>query len=152
MRETELIADLMKRTFAGGAWYGPSLMEALEGVTAEQAAARRIENAHTIWEIVVHLTGWKRVVRCRLAGESILPTAEEDWPRVESTTREAWLATLEALKQAHAELERAVFAAADARLPERVEAKDYDVRTMLYGLGQHDVYHAGQVSLLKKFA
>src|SRR5262249_38103582 len=80
MTEVERILDQLRRSHQGEAWHGPSLRELLEGVTAAQAA-RKTSEAHSIWEIVFHITAWERVGVARLKGELIedLP-AEEDWP------------------------------------------------------------------------
>jgi len=151
MNECGRIADQLQRAFAGDAWHGPSLRELLEGVSAEQAARRPLPQAHTIWEIVLHISTWEAVVRRRLAGELIreLPD-EEDWRRPADTSAAAWKKTLEELEQSHQQLQQAVAHASDAQLPETVPGKDHSVYFMLHGIVQHDLYHAGQIALLKK--
>ena len=66
MRETERIADQLKRAHEGGAWHGPAIDELLRGVTAGQAAARPFEGAHSIWELVAHAEAWERAILRRL--------------------------------------------------------------------------------------
>ena len=56
--DMEIIADQISRAFRGESWHGPSVREVLAGVSAEDAAAHPIAGAHSIWEIVLHLTGW----------------------------------------------------------------------------------------------
>ena len=63
------IVDELKRIHEGDAWHGPALRELLFGVRAEQAAARALPNAHSIWELVLHIIGWENVFRLRLEGE-----------------------------------------------------------------------------------
>ena len=68
MREVERIADQLKRAHEGGAWHGPAIDELLKGVTAEQAAARPFEDAHSIWELVAHVEAWEHAILRRLVG------------------------------------------------------------------------------------
>ena len=150
MNEAQRTADQMRRAMAGEAWHGPALLELLEGVEAEQAARHPIANAHSIWEIVLHVAAWKSAVLRRLRGEVIELTGEQDWPPVKDTSERAWIATLEQLKRAHNELERTAAGLEDSRLRSSVPGKDYDVYFMLHGVVQHDLYHAGQIALLKK--
>ena len=153
MREIERITDQLKRAFLGDAWHGPALMELLEGVTPEQAAARPLPKAHNIWEIVLHIAAWKEAVRRRLRGDAVELSPDQDWPRLLDTSEKAWISALEALKRAHNQLERTVADLQDSELPGRVPGKPqehYTVYYMLHGVIQHDLYHAGQIALLKK--
>ena len=150
MNEVERIVDQMNRAFRGEAWHGPSLMESLDGVTVATAAARNIASAHTIWELVLHVSVWKRIVEGRLEGEAIEPTPAEDWPAAPEPTMENWVATLEQLRHAHESLVRTMAALSDQQLDAIVPGKEYNVYVMALGTAQHDCYHAGQISLLKK--
>ena len=69
MTEIERILDQLKRAYEGDAWHGPSVREALAGVTAQQAHARPLTNAHSIWELVHHIAVWENVGRRRLEGD-----------------------------------------------------------------------------------
>src|SRR6266496_1112352 len=80
MNESERLADQLTRALNGGAWYGPSWREALEGITREAALYRPIPEAHTIAEILLHATTWHDVVRRRLEGESPEVSDTQDWP------------------------------------------------------------------------
>ena len=98
MREHERIADQLRRSVEGDAWYGPSLREALDGVTAERAAARPIAGGHTIWELALHISAWADVVRRRLEGEKIAEPDEGDFPAVKDTSEQAWQQTVAGLE------------------------------------------------------
>jgi uncharacterized damage-inducible protein DinB len=151
MKEVERIVDQLQRAFAGEAWHGPSLQEVLEGVSTEQAVRRPLPLAHTIWEIVLHIAGWKSVVHRRLSGEVIGDVADDqDWPPVGERSEAAWRKTVEELERCHQQLRQAVAQLTDERLGETVPAKGYSVYAMLHGILQHDLYHAGQIALLKK--
>ena len=150
MDEIKRIDDQLRRAFEGHAWHGPALRELLADVTAEQATARPIPGAHSIWEIALHIAAWHEGVRRRVEGERVELSAEEDWPPVASTSEAAWQDALAMLERTHTELRRTVSRLADARLQEMVVGKDHSVYVMLHGLIQHDLYHAGQIALLKK--
>jgi uncharacterized damage-inducible protein DinB len=150
--ETARLADQLERSFRGGAWHGPAVAEALDGVGAAAAARRPLVGAHTIAEIVGHLTYWLRAAVVRLRGEreeEVLGRA--DWPPA-ATAEDAWRAARAALEAAHRELHAAVVALEDSRLDDPVPGSDPTVRGMLLGLLQHNAYHAGQIALLAKAA
>ena len=151
--ETLRIADQLRRAFEGEAWHGPALLEILRGVTAAGAAARPVPGSHRIWEIVRHIAVWDDVARRRMDGAVVQPTPEEDWPAVTDTGDNAWQKTLDHLEQTHDALVRAVTALPDSRLLAKVPGKEPDFYTlyyMLHGIVQHELYHAGQIALLKK--
>lgn len=150
-REVERIADELRRAFTGNAWHGPALAEILSDISSEKAAKKPLRAAHSIWEIVNHLAAWESAVRRRLEGEVIdeLPPAQ-DWPPVIETSEAAWRRTLESLKQGNQRLCKAIAQLSDARLNDTVHPKKYSLYVMLHGVVQHDLYHAGQIAILKK--
>jgi uncharacterized damage-inducible protein DinB len=151
MSEVQRIEDQLRRAFEGNAWHGPSVRELLVDVAAKRAAARPITGAHSIWEIALHVATWDEVVRRRLAGEAIgdLPV-DLDWPMVRDTSEDAWRKTVHDLEQSHRALCQAIARLDDARLAENVPGKGHSVYIELHGIIQHDLYHAGQIALLKK--
>lgn len=153
MTDSERITDQLRRAVEGGAWHGPSVRELLAGVDAAAAAARPLSHAHSLWEILLHMTVWLEVVRRRLIeGRAIQPPPEEDWPAPGEPTEEAWQALVERHERAYRDLAGFVSRLDDEDLEERVAGKDYDASIMLYGIVQHELYHAGQIALLKKAA
>lgn len=150
--EVNRIEDQLKRAFEGGAWHGPALLEVLEGVTAARAAAKPVPQAHSIWEIVLHIAAWENAVRRRLTGEPVELSDEEDWPPVGDRGEAAWSAALEQLRTGHQALQRTVAKLSDARLKEDVPGMDYSNYHLVHGVIQHDLYHAGQIAVLKKGA
>ncbi|MGA9641833.1 MAG: DinB family protein [Terriglobales bacterium] len=154
MAETGRIADQLRRAFYGGAWHGDSLFEILTGVTAAQAAARPIKNAHSIWELVLHIAAWDGAVQRRMTGVAVQVSDAENFPPVTDTSEAAWGKTLEEVRRVHDELTAAVTHFPEASLLKPVPGKKgahYTFGYMLDGLAQHELYHAGQISLLKKF-
>ena len=156
MAELERIIDQMQRAFDGDAWHGPSVIAALSGVTTPQATAHPIPQAHSIWQIVLHLISWKNEVRRRIEGAEPAEPIEGDWPEAGRRDPAAWSATLATLRVAHEALIAAARTLSDERLGEMVGTKrDPALGTgtyyvLLHGSAQHDIYHAGQISLLKK--
>ena len=91
MSRSTQIAKHIERTMTGPMWHGPALLQVLDGVGHDDAAARPIPAAHSIWEIVLHVAALAEIARARLKGERICdPPAEEDWPPVGSPTLDAW--------------------------------------------------------------
>jgi uncharacterized damage-inducible protein DinB len=148
--ELEFIADQLKVAFDGEAWHGPALMEILDGVDAAAAAAHTIPAAHSIWELVLHLATWERVIARRIQGQELMPSDDENFPQVRQPTASAWHEAVQTLQKTHAEVIRLVSARKEPRLNDRVPGKDYDLRFMLTGVVQHAAYHGGQIALLKK--
>jgi uncharacterized damage-inducible protein DinB len=153
MSETTRIADQLRRAFYGGAWHGDSLFEILNGVTAAQAAARPAANAHTIWELVLHIAAWDDAVRRRMTGIAVKLPAKKNFPPVTDTSEAAWENTLQQIRRVHDELIDAVekfpVKSLDKQVPGKTGAH-YNFYYMLHGVAQHELYHAGQIALLKK--
>jgi uncharacterized damage-inducible protein DinB len=151
MSEIQHINEQLRQAFEGNAWHGPAVRELLADVTAARAVARPLPSAHSIWEIVLHMATWERVVRRRLQGETIgdLPP-EQDWPAIQDASEAAWRKTVQDLEQANHALREEIARVDEKGLAETVPGKDHSVYTMLHGIIQHDLYHAGQVALLKK--
>ena len=150
--EKSRIADQLQRAFEGDAWHGPAVLEVLEGVSARAAASKPLKGAHSIWEIVLHIAAWDGAIRQRMGGQALQLSPEQDFPPVKDASDSAWRSAVQALKQCHAELIAAVLAMPDHRLTSQVPGKDYDFYHMLHGAVQHELYHAGQIALLKKVA
>ena len=136
----------------GDAWHGPALDELLDGVSAETAAARPIASAHTIWEVVLHLTAWTDVFRRRLEGAAIEEPEAGDFPAAPPPTAGAWGETRRALLEAHDALTARVARLSDADLAVRIPGRDYDARFQVRAAIRHTVYHSGQIGLLRKSA
>jgi uncharacterized damage-inducible protein DinB len=153
MSEAAHIADQLRRAFSGDAWHGDSVFEILEGVNAAQAAAHPIKNAHSIWELVLHIAAWDGAVLQRLGGAAVELSDAENFPAVTDASEPAWRKALAEVRRVHEALVAAVAAIPDSRLDEIVPGKKpahYTFYYMLHGVVQHELYHAGQIALLKK--
>lgn len=149
--EAERIVDQMERAFEGDAWHGSSMSEILATLTAKQAAAHPLPGAHSIWEIVLHTSVWQRTVRERLQGEPIaaLPD-DEDWPEVDDSSDPAWAEAVRELRSEYELLREEASKWEDGNLGETTEGQRYSVYETLHGVIQHNLYHAGQIAILKK--
>ena len=157
MSEISRIIDELEREYGGDPWHGSPLVAILDGVSASQASAKPVANAHSIWELVLHVTAWKNEVRLRLSGAPAGEPKEGDWPEVGEPSDERWQAALERLRRAHRDLLSDIQTLPEAKLfaPTK-DARDRETGAgvthyvLLHGAVQHDVYHAGQIALLKK--
>jgi uncharacterized damage-inducible protein DinB len=150
MTEIDRIVDQMDRAFGGDAWHGPSLESLLDGVTAEQAFQHPVTGAHSIWELVNHIASWNSIVQHRASGEQVDVSDEQDWPPVREMSEAAWKRSLEHLRECRARLRAVVQKLPEHKLTETVPGKDHSQYVMLHGAVQHDLYHAGQIAVLKK--
>jgi uncharacterized damage-inducible protein DinB len=153
MSETARLADQIRRAFEGEAWHGDSIFELLKGVNAETAAAHPIKDAHSIWELALHIAAWDGAVRKRAGGVAVELPDEENFPPVQDKSEGAWRKAIEHLNRTHDELVKAVAAFPDSRLDDRVPGKTESYHNFFYmfsGIVQHELYHAGQIALLKK--
>ena len=152
MTEIERILDQLKRAYEGEAWHGPSVREALADVTAAHAHARPLANAHSIWELVHHLAVWENVGRRRLTGDraAIDISSPEDWPPADERSEAAWEQAKAALDRGHQALVKAIASVPESRLDEPIFDGMSTVYVTLHGVVQHDLYHAGQIAMLKK--
>jgi uncharacterized damage-inducible protein DinB len=150
LRETRRIEDQLNRSFRGEAWHGPCLQELLRDVSFESAADRPLAGVHSIWEIVLHITAWMDGARRRMEGEALELTPEQDWPAISDPSEAAWRITLGNLESAHQKLRGAITALDPERLDDRVAGRPYSIYFLLHGVIQHNLYHAGQIAILKK--
>jgi uncharacterized damage-inducible protein DinB len=154
--EAVRFADQLERSFRGGAWQGPSVTEALAGVTAAAAARRPVAAAHSIRELVFHIDFWLDAARRRIEGEATdTAVPESDWPTGidgKSASGPAWKAALAHLEESHRRLHATVLALDEAQFDRPVAGSDPTLRGLLIGLLQHNAYHTGQIVVLAKAA
>lgn len=144
------IADQLRRAFYGSAWHGPAVLELLADVDAAAAASTPVEDVHSIWELLLHVEAWDLAAMVRLGGEKCQPSGTENFPPVNKATEVAWRRALSSAKRTHDRLVKTVEALPESRLRDRVPGKRYDFYHMLHGIAQHELYHAGQMAILKK--
>lgn len=151
--EIQRIGHLLKVSYAGETWHGPSLKAQLKDVNADLAARKMSTNIHSIWELVLHIIAWRRFCIEKLRGNDSyeLPIGGKiDWPEVTEVSKEAWETALENLENNQQELLSLLKAKTDDILEKEVAGKSYTFYYLIHGIIQHDIYHGGQIALLKK--
>jgi uncharacterized damage-inducible protein DinB len=151
------LSNHIKRAVAGPMWHGPSLDELLATVSSDQAAARPIPGAHSIWEIVLHVTAWAEIALARLHGQRTGdPAPDEDWPPVPGSdpgtdpAAASWHAALERLRESHRALATDTRRLEPSAFDDKVAGADYSVSNLLHGVIEHGTYHGGQIAVLKR--
>lgn len=154
MNEVERISNQYQLAFNGEAWHGPSVLSTLEGVTAAQASAHPIPGAHSIWELTLHIAAWENAIARRLRGDRAQLSDSEDWSTINDTSEEAWKSTVQQLIDNHQalldEISRVDQAKLDRSIIEDPQTPFSSIYVTLHGGVQHDLYHAGQIAILKK--
>ena len=153
MNEVALLLRLLDESYERKAWQGPNLKGALRGITAGQAAWRPSPGRHNVWELVLHAAYWKYAVWRMLTGEKrgAFPEKGSNWfERPVSPTEKAWRADLALLDAQHRRLREAVAGLSDAALHRKVRGSKHATDTLVYGVASHDVYHTGQIQMLKR--
>lgn len=144
----DLVLALFDEAYENRTWHGPNLKQSLRGVTAKQAAWRPARGRHNIWEIALHAAYWKYVVRRKIAGGkrgSFVLKGSNFFvrPQPGANTEAAWIADKRLLEREHGELRLAI---EKLRRTPRWE----ELLPRLWGIAFHDIYHAGQIRLLRR--
>jgi uncharacterized damage-inducible protein DinB len=148
VKAQELLLKLLDEAYKKKTWHGPNLRQAIRGVSAKQAAWRPGAGRHNIWEETLHAAYWKYAVRRRIEGGkrgSFVLKGSNFFPRPEKgkANEAAWRADKELLEREH----RALRAAIETVLETPRGTK---FLPQIYGVALHDVYHAGQIRLLRR--
>jgi hypothetical protein len=155
LQDSRLLLASIDEAYDRRSWHGTNLRGSLRGVTAEQAAWRPADDRHNIWELVVHAAFWKYDIRRRLSGEKGRSFALEGsnfWARPLDGTAAEWKADLLLLQREHDALRRAVDAFPPARWSRKAPGKPFAFEGLVRGVAAHDLYHAGQIQLLKRLS
>ncbi len=151
------LTDQARRILDGDPWYGDPILRVLANVSHEQAAKRVIPQAHTIWEVVLHLTSWTKEVHRRLKEGDWREPVDGDWPTAPDPTAGNWRSAVGRLEEAHRALVTTLESFPEGRLDERLGTErnpalgtGQTYGEMLHGLLQHDAYHLGNIGVLKK--
>src|SRR5580765_784284 len=146
------LSNHIKRAVTGPMWHGAAFDELLAHVSPEQAAARPITGAHSIWEIVLHVTAWAEIALARLHGQRTGdPAPDEDWPPVRGSDAAAnWQGARERLRESYRALATDTRRLEPPAFDEKVAGADYSVSNLLHGVIEHGTYHGGQIALLKR--
>jgi hypothetical protein len=151
--EIEMLLNLLDESYNRAAWHGPNLRGSIRGVKAHEASLAPKSGRHNIWEIVVHCAYWKYAVRRRLSGEkrgSFSIPGSNWFARPITQTEKAWREDVAILDAEHRLLREAVASFPPEALDRRAHGSKSIARRLIAGIALHDVYHAGQIQLIKK--
>ena len=148
----ELLLLAIDQAFDQKSWHGTNLMGSIRGLTAREALWRPAPRRHDVWEVVIHAAYWKYVVRRRLLGEKrgSFPREGSNWITPSETSEAAWKRDVRLLADVHASMRAAVAALGPRDLREKSGRGSTTVLDLVIGIAAHDLYHAGQIQLLKR--
>jgi uncharacterized damage-inducible protein DinB len=150
MTDLDRIKDQFHRVFAGPSWHGASVIEVIDGLTLAEAQSRPIPGAHSIGELLRHLIAWRTLVVHRLRGDDAYKvTAALDWTPGPASELE-WMEALEQLRASQREILLLLGRFNPRLLDDPAPGSEVTWHTLFHGLLQHDLYHLGQIGLLKK--
>ncbi len=150
-RQADRLAEQLRLALEGSAWHGPSLLELLAGVSAAQAASHPIPDAHSIWELLLHIRSDYDLAFRLLSGDTQPLAAAEAWPRCPQSSDSNWQQAIEDFARSNERLQQAMRDFSDERLDDPLVEGDSDTAYVLFsGITQHNLYHAGQIALLKQ--
>ncbi len=150
MTEVERIEDQLRRAVDGDAWHGPSVRELLANVTVQQATTKPVHDAHSIWELLFHMSAWEGVALRRINGDSAPLPDDQNWPLGNSLNVAEWNVAWTNFENQNRQLRKAIVQLGDHRLEDQAPGADGSFYHLLHGVVQHDLYHAGQIALLKR--
>ena len=148
----DLLLRMMDDAYDHKAWHGPNLRGAVRGLTANQAFWKPAAERHSIWELVLHCAYWKYAIRRRLTGEKrgSFTRKGSNWLPMPEPTEEAWREDVKLLEAEHRALRETIASMSDRDLQRRRVHPKWDIEQLIYGIISHDIYHTGQIQLLKR--
>jgi uncharacterized damage-inducible protein DinB len=148
-----LLLDLINQSYNQKSWHGTNLRGSVRGLTAREALWRPSPTRHNIWEIVVHCAYWKYVVRRRILGEKrgSFPMKGSNWfRRTGKLTQNQWRNDIRLLEESHRSLRETVAQIRAKELNRTPSGSTVTNAMILTGIASHDIYHAGQIQILKR--
>jgi hypothetical protein len=152
-KEIQLLLQLIGEAYEKRAWQGSNLRGSIRGLTVEEAAWRPAPDRHNIWEIVIHAAYWKYIVRRRLLGEKkgSFPLKGSNWIKRPIVLREnAWREDVSLLDDVHCSMVEAIVLLKPKDLNRKPFGSKFTNTSIITGIASHDVYHTGQIQLLKR--
>ncbi|MGD0036654.1 MAG: DinB family protein [Bacteroidota bacterium] len=152
-KEIHLLLQLVGEAYEKRAWQGTNLRGSIRGLTAQEAAWRPAPDRHNIWEIVVHAAYWKYIVRRRLLREkkASFPLKGSNWiKRPIVMSKNAWREDIRLLNEMHRSMCEAIALLKPSDLNLKPAGSKFTNASIISGIACHDVYHTGQIQLLKR--
>jgi len=149
----KLLKNKMEKVYKGNPWYGSSIKSILKKIDSKTAFTRAGKNIHTIAELVAHMIGWREFMLKRLQGDKNFKMYQKlsfNWERIDNNEKTAWKSLLDALEKNQKEIMATLNKLNDDFLNYPVHQRKYNMEFLVEGKIQHDIYHLGQISLLRK--
>jgi uncharacterized damage-inducible protein DinB len=153
MNGTDVLLSVLDDAYSGKSWQGPNLKGSIRGLSAMEATWRPGPGRHNIWELVAHVAYWEYAVKRRLLNEKpgLFPSKGSNWfSRRQNLTDEAWKAEKRLLEEIHRDLRRAVASLDPGKLNKKAPGGKLSYAKIVYGAAAHDIYHTGQINLIKR--
>lgn len=151
--EIAILLQIIDESYNNRAWHGTNLRGSIRGLTVEQALWRPSPARHNIWEVVVHCAYWKYIVRRRILGEKkgSFPLKGSNWFKRPIERREnAWREDIHLLDETHQKLRNAIVGLKSSDLKKKPFGSKWTNLQIISGIASHDLYHTGQIQLLKR--
>jgi uncharacterized damage-inducible protein DinB len=151
-RETLLIAERLNEAYTGQPWFNRGIKEILLEIKGDKIFERP-DGQHSILDLLWHIITWKEFTISRLrddAGKDVHYFEKNNWRELDHGDKELWENAVERYHELHTELVELIRQQKDELLIQKVRDRDYDFRKLLYGIGEHDIYHIGQIAYLSK--
>ena len=149
----ELILDFLDHAFDKQSWHGTNLRGSLRGLGLKELLFRPGKNRHNIWEIALHCAYWKYVVYRKLVNskKGEFPRKPSNFPKLSlKPTMNGWKKDLDLLEEMHNKLRVAVFNLNEDKFKIKAPGSKWKYEELVYGVASHDLYHAGQIQLIKR--
>lgn len=153
MQESKQIKTALRHLYEGEVWHGPSIKEILVDMTAQDALRRVTPKSKNIAEYLIHITNWRIFALEKLTGGDsydIILNSEADWSVINELDEKGWAEILQNYEEAQTELLEVVDTYTNAKLEAIVPGRKYTFYTLLHGVIHHDIYHSGQMMMLKR--
>ena len=152
MSEATTISAMLKSISRGPAWHGPSVMESLEGVSVSHAMQKPLAGAHSIWEILLHMIAWQEyALNVADGADGAALQGKADWPPVPAIPAEdEWETAQRHFEGCGQEIRELIMHFDDAKMHETVPGREFPMKVLLHGIVHHNLYHCGQIGVLKK--
>lgn len=151
--EISRLQQMLQNSWDGNMWHGTNLKQVLEGIDFGKAFRKPTAGSHNIYELLMHMHCWRKFTVEQLKGNSsyqVELNSETDWPVKYEQTEASWKTGLALFKKSQEEIMASFSNLKEEMLDEMVPGRKFTWYALIHGLIHHDIYHSGQISILKK--
>lgn len=143
----------MQEFYNGEPWFGDSILKTLKAVNPSLAFNHPVTNAHSIAELLSHIIAWQKLLLKRLQGDdqfAVDQMTSFQWEFIDNDQKTAWSTLLITFEDDYKEIIRSLQNTNDSLLNKRVAGREYNFQYLIQGILQHNIYHLGQIAVLRK--